>query len=130
MVHEVLAALGVRGSGDGGTIIGLLIEQVTTFEDKFALVLQAFPADFGIEDKEVVIHAWDEVAAVEGKSRIERKGPTAEAVAKIQLSSVAIDVFHVLRRVAVGITFPVEILEGGDGQMVYLIDEPQFLPQV
>ena len=121
-MKETLTALGVGGGGDGGVIVSFLVQEVTGREYEFGTVLQEFVCDFGVQDEQVVVHGIGEVATIEVEVRVECESPLLEAIADVQLRGVAEDVFRLLRCVAVGIAFPVEIVEGRDGQMVYFID--------
>ena len=62
--------------------------------------------------------------------RGQRESPLLDVVPDVQLRGIAEDVFRFLRCIAVGIALPIEFVEGREGQMVCLIDQPQLLPQV
>ena len=121
-MEETPARLCVSSGGDDGTVVGLLVQEVADSEDEFGAVLQELKADFAIQDEQVVVHRVGKVATIEVEVRVECESPLLEAIADVQLRGVAEDVFRLLRCVAVGIAFPVEIVEGRDGQMVYFID--------
>lgn len=120
----------MTGGGDDGAIVSFLVQKVADGEDKFGAVLQELIPDLTIQDEQVIVHRFGEIATIEVEVRIERKSPLLQVIADVQLCGVAEDVSRLLRRVAVGIAFPIELMEGRDGQMVYLIDKPQSIPQV
>lgn len=130
MVEEAPAGLRVTGGGDDGAVVGFLVQKVAGGKDEFGAVLQELEGDFCVQDEKVVVHRVGEVATIQVEVRIEGKAPLLKVVADVQLRSVAEDVFRFLRCVAVGIAFPVEIVERRDGQMVYFIDKPQLLLHV
>lgn len=130
MVEETLARLGVGSGGDGGAVVGFLVQKVAGGKDETGAVLQELIAHFTVQDEQVVVHRVGAIATIQVEMRGERESPLLEVVPDVQLRSIAEDVLRFLRHIAIGIALPIEFVEGREGHMVCLIDQPQLLPQV
>ena len=99
-MKKIFARLGVGRGGDGGAVVGILVQEVTGSEDKLGAVLQELIAYFTVQDAEVVVHRVGVIATIQVEVRGQRESPLLEVVPDVQLRGIAEDVLRFLRHIA------------------------------